>query len=380
VASLIASVAALTLAWTPNASAGVFAGVASAQEAPTGAALSGTVVNKAGVPLQRRLVLSLLGGSPLQHTTSTADGRFSFRVDYADAIARAGTENGNIVNWRIEVADGAKRWPYLTSTRWHPESRQWTRPRPEDGSEVRIVDPSVTASASMQAPRPGDLYGCSPDKGSKRFSYRSTPVGELNVNNDALGKFRYGVQKQEGTTFSAQGGTSKVKIAGDTTLAKSLSRELGTREFKRYVRYRASARVEFSRQRIEKDGGPDKGQLCYEEIAPTELLERAMTFRTRPRDEGGSASSCDRFAPAQRTVWPREADYTKVEGVARTLTRAVSAFGVGYQTQSNFTTNVTTYFKMGKRNLRHYLCGTGGSTTEGGQARPSTWSRIYGGT
>jgi hypothetical protein len=70
--------------------------------------------------------------------------------------------------------------------------------------------------------------------------------------------------------------------------------------------------------------------------------------------------------------------FRRTVGAIESTTLGVNVAGIGFDTQSGFSTNMQVAYKFGSRKLNFLICGIGGTVDPGNVAKPSTWSQLWG--
>jgi hypothetical protein len=85
------------------------------------------------------------------------------------------------------------------------------------------------------------------------------------------------------------------------------------------------------------------------------------------------------FDRGHRVDQDPEDKFSRSEGSIEATTLAVKVGGIGFDTQSGYSSNVQVEYRFSSRRLRCYICGTGGELDAGGVPKPSSWKQLWAG-
>ena len=155
--------------------------------------------------------------------------------------------------------------------------------------------------------------------------------------------------------------------------------------FRSKGRFRVLAKVRYHRELLRWDRGPKVNQLCTKQavVTPDRVYETNLRTDRKIRDSlgvaGGDCRNSRVFDRFHRVEHDPGDVVSRNEGSIEATTLGVKVGGIGFDTQSGYSSNVQVAYQFSNRRLRYFVCGTGGHVDPGGEPKPSSWKQLWAG-
>ncbi len=209
-------------------------------------------------------------------------------------------------------------------------------------------------------------------------------IGRLNPNRGTTASFTYGRERTNEISFSLNAAFKDLAIgggqlSGDRRAISETDTERGK------GRFRVLAYVRYHRELLRYDRGPKEDELCTPKavITPDRVYETNLRtdrkVRDRPGVAGGDCRNSRVFDNDHRVDKDPGDEFSRSEGKIQATTIGVKVGGIGFDTQSGYSSNVQVAYRFSDRALPYFICGTGGRVDAGGEPMPSTWKQLWAG-
>ncbi len=206
----------------------------------------------------------------------------------------------------------------------------------------------------------------------------------MNPNRATVASFTYGQSHEDEISFSVNPSSRAFAIGGGQL--SGTRRSVSETDSERGKgRFRVLAYVRYHRELLRYDRGMRKGDLCTPKavVTPDRVYETNLRTdrkaRDRPGVAGGDCRNTGVFSNHHRDVRDPEDRFTRDEGDIEATTMGVRVAGIGFDTQSGYSRNVSVEYRFSSRKLRYYVCGVGGKIDAGNEPLPSSWEQLWAG-